>query len=161
MSEPVVNNNKTILHLREEIQVRDRTITERDSEVEKLKKDLESMRDKFREMETLVSQLKKRLDIYEGNKLDTLTNSDLKSLSLKSKKTAHCAKVVLTKRLEDEAYHLKRLKDCAVCMDNVIDTVYLPCGHLAVCAGCANKLGPRCVICNSKAQKIHKVVLQV
>ena len=81
-------------------------------------------------METLISQLKKRLDIYEGNRLDLLTNNDLKSLSLKSKKTAHQAKVVLTKRLEDEAYHLKRLKDCAVCMDNVIDTVYLPCGHV-------------------------------
>jgi hypothetical protein len=81
-------------------------------------------------METIVSQLKKRLDIYEGNKLETLSNNDLKSLSLKSKKTAHHAKVVLTKRLEDDAYHLKRLKDCAVCMDNVIDTVYLPCGHV-------------------------------
>ena len=43
----MVNNNQTILRLREEIQVRDRSISERDLEVDKLKKDLESMRVQF------------------------------------------------------------------------------------------------------------------
>lgn len=38
--------------------------------------------------------------------------------------------------------------ECCVCIDKPIDTVLEPCGHVALCSGCAARLSPRrCPLC--------------
>ena len=44
--------------------------------------------------------------------------------------------------------------DCAVCFDALIDTGLHPCGHFALCRGCADRLDPRrCPICRTPIQR--------
>jgi len=43
---------------------------------------------------------------------------------------------------------LKQLHSCRVCMDRAIDTVFLPCGHIACCGDCSQALR-NCPICRS------------
>lgn len=46
---------------------------------------------------------------------------------------------------------------CKICFDKVIDSVFVPCGHVAACMCCAEKL-ERCPICNGMciAFKIYR-----
>ena len=40
--------------------------------------------------------------------------------------------------------------ECCVCYDQPIDTRLEPCGHVALCAGCASRLQPRrCPLCRA------------
>lgn len=44
---------------------------------------------------------------------------------------------------------------CVVCFDHTIDVLLDPCGHIVVCALCAQSLNPhRCPICRSEIQQI-------
>jgi len=44
---------------------------------------------------------------------------------------------------------------CVICFDNTIDVVLDPCGHIVVCASCAQSLNPRrCPICRSQIHQI-------
>jgi len=146
--------------MRKEIQQKDEQIKQQNEEKKTLARELDATKEKLLELEYLTQQLKKQLAVLEGTKLETLPTPELKAIAQQSKKTAHKANAILTKRLEDEAYRLRRLRDCSVCMDEQIDTVCLPCGHLALCEGCAQKLNARCVICNAKVQKMQKVFLK-
>lgn len=47
-----------------------------------------------------------------------------------------------------ENRRLKELNVCRVCMEQHIDTVFLPCGHLVCCATCSHALR-NCPICRS------------
>eukprot|EP00966_Prymnesium_polylepis_P178200 4126462-Prymnesium_polylepis.1 len=49
--------------------------------------------------------------------------------------------------------------ECCVCYDAPIDTGLEPCGHVALCAGCASRLRPqRCPLC--RADIHHTVRIQ-
>jgi rubrerythrin len=146
--------------LKKELQQKDDQIKQHNDEKRTLARELESTKEKVIELEFLTQQMKRQLAIMEGTKLEALPTPELKALAQSSRKTAHKATTILTKRLEDEAYHLRRLRDCSVCMDAQIDTVCLPCGHLCLCEGCAQQLNSRCVICNTKVQKMQKVFLK-
>ena len=44
---------------------------------------------------------------------------------------------------------------CAVCLDNAINVVLIPCGHMCSCSQCSNKLS-NCPICRSAiVQRVH------
>lgn len=44
--------------------------------------------------------------------------------------------------------------ECTVCFDALIDTGLHPCGHFALCRGCADRLDPRlCPICRAPIQR--------
>eukprot|EP01114_Cavostelium_apophysatum_P002560 TRINITY_DN1227_c0_g1_i1.p1 TRINITY_DN1227_c0_g1~~TRINITY_DN1227_c0_g1_i1.p1 ORF type:complete len:425 (+),score=107.88 TRINITY_DN1227_c0_g1_i1:59-1333(+) len=55
-------------------------------------------------------------------------------------------------------------KECKVCMDNPINTVLVPCGHLCVCESCSqlltkNKHSALCPICKGKIKSVVKTFL--
>lgn len=47
--------------------------------------------------------------------------------------------------IEDNT-RLKEARQCKVCMDKTVDTVFLPCGHLITCNGCAERV-KNCPMC--------------
>ena len=47
---------------------------------------------------------------------------------------------------------------CKVCLDNNIDSVFLPCGHLVVCTNCAPSLD-MCPVCRRKINETIKVFM--
>ncbi len=47
---------------------------------------------------------------------------------------------------------------CVVCMSNVKDHVAVPCGHMAMCGECCERLGTnKCPICRVEVQLFVKV----
>lgn len=49
--------------------------------------------------------------------------------------------------------------ECTICMDALVDTVFVPCGHMAACAACAKRLGkkPPCPVCRKKIKIVQPV----
>lgn len=43
---------------------------------------------------------------------------------------------------------------CKICLDDKMDTVFDPCGHLFTCSSCAKKL-PKCPICRKPIEMLH------
>ena len=54
--------------------------------------------------------------------------------------------------------HLKRKKECNICMDAEADTVFMPCRHMCSCATCADKLA-NCAICRKGIEYCIKVFM--
>lgn len=53
---------------------------------------------------------------------------------------------------------LQREKRCKVCMDNDINIVFIPCGHLATCQKCSESLLKCPICCASIVQKIKAYI---
>lgn len=51
-----------------------------------------------------------------------------------------------TQKLEEENRKLKEAKLCKICMDQDVNIVFLPCGHLVTCSTCAANI-PDCPVC--------------
>jgi hypothetical protein len=51
-------------------------------------------------------------------------------------------------KLEEENRQLKESRNCKVCMDNDVNTVFLPCGHLVCCDSCSRSV-THCPICRT------------
>jgi len=51
--------------------------------------------------------------------------------------------------------------ECVVCMEELRDTVLVPCGHIALCSGCARTIAasrrPLCPICNRNVDDLCRV----
>merc|ERR1712129_673255 len=53
--------------------------------------------------------------------------------------------------------------ECKICMDAIVNTVFVPCGHMAACADCAKALKtaqgrrPPCPICRKKVKFVQNV----
>ena len=66
----------------------------------------------------------------------------------------------LNSRFEDEEPPTKKTKNsnvCKICCDKDIDTVFVPCGHIAACRRCALRLeGDPCPICKQQVCLVVK-----
>jgi hypothetical protein len=60
--------------------------------------------------------------------------------------------------LEKENIRLKDATTCKVCMNEQLDTVFLPCGHLTCCEGCSSKVR-HCPICRKFIKATVKAFL--
>ena len=60
--------------------------------------------------------------------------------------------------LEEENQQLKDMKTCKICLDNISDTVFLPCGHLITCGTCSVKVS-QCPTCRGTIQGTIKVFM--
>ncbi|XP_076818322.1 E3 ubiquitin-protein ligase XIAP-like isoform X2 [Clavelina lepadiformis] len=49
-------------------------------------------------------------------------------------------------------------RKCKICLDNIADVVFVPCGHLCSCVDCAQALR-KCPICRSKIEKSIRTYL--
>jgi len=51
--------------------------------------------------------------------------------------------------------------DCSVCMDDVKNTVFIPCGHVSCCTKCATIIkesaNPICPICDAHIDSVHHI----
>jgi len=48
--------------------------------------------------------------------------------------------------------------ECSICMDAMVDSVFVPCGHMAACSGCAKKLHKKpCPVCRKKVKLVQRV----
>lgn len=62
------------------------------------------------------------------------------------------------KSLIEDNTRLRESRQCKVCMDNFINTVFLPCGHLTTCDICAARVG-ECPMCRIKIRGTVKIFL--
>ncbi|XP_053555092.1 E3 ubiquitin-protein ligase XIAP [Bombina bombina] len=60
--------------------------------------------------------------------------------------------------VEEKLRQLQEEKICKVCMDRTISIVFIPCGHLVVCAECAEEIN-KCPICCTVIQRRQKIFL--
>jgi len=51
--------------------------------------------------------------------------------------------------------------DCSVCMDDVKNSVFIPCGHISCCLNCAVIIqesdNPICPICDARIESVHHI----
>jgi len=48
--------------------------------------------------------------------------------------------------------------ECAICMDSAAATVFVPCGHMAACVECGERLAKKpCPVCRKKIKKVQRV----
>ena len=46
---------------------------------------------------------------------------------------------------------------CAICMQGERDAVFVPCGHLVACMGCAQRWSQTCPICQQAVGRVQRV----
>merc|ERR1711962_1630881 len=86
--------------------------------------------------------------------LDRLTSKEIKQVltlcgvSFKER--------VAARRTLEEWEILKEKQKCQVCTNNLMDSVFLPCGHMMTCTCCGLKL-VNCPICKKKIAKVKKI----
>ena len=73
--------------------------------------------------------------------------------------TALFSTFLVTEALEDEIEKMKLANVCKVCLTENSDRVFQPCGHLACCNGCAERLR-LCPICRNPIKELVKVVIR-
>ncbi|XP_076818324.1 E3 ubiquitin-protein ligase XIAP-like isoform X2 [Clavelina lepadiformis] len=56
------------------------------------------------------------------------------------------------KKMEEEKKKTEEEKKCKICLDQMADVVFVPCGHLCSCTECAQALR-KCPICRMKIEK--------
>ena len=59
---------------------------------------------------------------------------------------------------ENENQQIKEAPICKICMDNEVDLVLLPCGHLISCVNCAHKLKD-CPVCRQFIKRIVRTFM--
>ena len=87
------------------------------------------LKDDIEDKESEIRSLSKDLALFEGEGLDVLDTDELKSVSLKARKTMHKANHLLLQRMEQETDQLRKANQCTLCTAK-IDTLVLPCGHV-------------------------------
>ncbi|XP_076818315.1 E3 ubiquitin-protein ligase XIAP-like isoform X3 [Clavelina lepadiformis] len=60
--------------------------------------------------------------------------------------------------LEQRVRELQDERKCKICLDNIADVVFVPCGHLCSCVDCAQALR-KCPICRCKIEKSIRTYL--
>ncbi|KAJ8316925.1 hypothetical protein KUTeg_004829 [Tegillarca granosa] len=60
------------------------------------------------------------------------------------------------KTILEENENLKKQKECKICMSDDATTVFLPCGHLVCCPGCAVSVKD-CPMCRKAIEKVVRV----
>lgn len=60
--------------------------------------------------------------------------------------------------VETENKRLKSMKTCKICLEADISVVYMPCGHLICCDGCAS-LVSRCGVCETPVRDTVKIYM--
>ena len=81
-------------------------------------------------------------DKYESNEEAERNSNEMESMS----------------SLKEENKRLREMTICKICMDNTVDVVFLPCGHIASCHQCAPAL-KKCPICRGKVKGVVKAYL--
>jgi len=56
--------------------------------------------------------------------------------------------VSIRNQLSVDTRNMREMRECTVCAENPIRTVFLPCGHFVTCQHCADKLA-KCPICRT------------
>jgi len=50
--------------------------------------------------------------------------------------------------------------ECLLCLDNKKDIVFIPCGHVSMCSGCANKFtNTECPCCRKTIEYMYKIYI--
>ncbi|OXA38549.1 baculoviral IAP repeat-containing protein 7 [Folsomia candida] len=60
--------------------------------------------------------------------------------------------------MEEELQQLRKATQCKICMDNGVEVVFLPCGHLVSCTRCATALS-NCAVCRQPIKAYVKTYL--
>ncbi|XP_052695441.1 uncharacterized protein LOC128173813 isoform X1 [Crassostrea angulata] len=117
--------------------------------------------------------------LEESRKTTDLFVDIKQSNSLPTSKTESCSSLDSTDQNQDEEYlsadfqnislnadeaeqlyrqnqQLQEEKQCKICLDSEMDTLFEPCGHLCTCRSCASMLRV-CPICRKHIKKLHQV----
>lgn len=78
-----------------------------------------------------------------------------------SKKAKRCIAKILTVDLFQDSEKLNRIIEaltCKICMDNRLDSVFMPCAHVVACSTCAARI-ERCPLCRSEITESRKLYM--
>ena len=68
---------------------------------------------------------------------------------------------VAARRTSKDGEIMEKEQRCKVCLDNMIDSVFLPCGHMMTCIICGSNLvswlGVSCPICRKQIARVAKI----
>lgn len=149
------NDNKNIVKNKEkkilEIEIEEDKIVNLDSKKEKLL--FKSLKQKY------VDQLESLIFAVENIKTSQLYESKVLEEMLEKKENMH----IYFESLKSE--YLDKCESntnaiCSVCMDNFVDTVFIPCGHL-ICNNCFKSFNDmsECFTCRAPIRNINHVYL--
>eukprot|EP01117_Protostelium_nocturnum_P004686 TRINITY_DN1699_c0_g1_i1.p1 TRINITY_DN1699_c0_g1~~TRINITY_DN1699_c0_g1_i1.p1 ORF type:complete len:270 (+),score=54.04 TRINITY_DN1699_c0_g1_i1:139-948(+) len=121
--------------------------------------ELECNRKVIAELQSKIVELEGELLCFEEtDHLKALPIDKLKEISQKSRRVADKASDLVLRKMEEQQTTQKN--ECATCMDEPVNTILLPCAHLAICFSCASKLSKKCPICNTTIESFHKVYMK-
>uniref|UniRef100_K7G2E2 RING-type E3 ubiquitin transferase n=1 Tax=Pelodiscus sinensis TaxID=13735 RepID=K7G2E2_PELSI len=87
--------------------------------------------------------------------LDLLQRAHRGSQMCQGRDKRHRLRAQKNQSTEEQLRRLQEERMCKVCMDKDVSIVFVPCGHLVVCAECAPSLR-RCPICRAVIRKQRK-----
>eukprot|EP01130_Rhizamoeba_saxonica_P018714 TRINITY_DN945_c0_g1_i1.p1 TRINITY_DN945_c0_g1~~TRINITY_DN945_c0_g1_i1.p1 ORF type:complete len:159 (+),score=27.53 TRINITY_DN945_c0_g1_i1:420-896(+) len=96
------------------------------------------------------SELKQILDGWNIPHKDCIEKSELVD------KVRNYFQITQSQETEEQRMIRKSADECVICMDNVINTVFLECGHMAVCKECARTIDV-CCICRENITRVVDV----
>ena len=101
--------------------------------------------------------LEMKLHIYVNEKPfeQQLKELDIDHSGLQSLRELNEQVVSLQKRISDR---IREEEKCKICMENKINTLLIPCGHLAFCEQCSKKI-KTCPFCKGPITSFHKVFI--
>lgn len=54
------------------------------------------------------------------------------------------------------------MPECTICMDAIVGTVFVPCGHMCACRACGERLAKKpCPVCRKKIKRVQRFFMSV
>ncbi|KAL1021579.1 hypothetical protein UPYG_G00015110 [Umbra pygmaea] len=97
--------------------------------------------------DALAAEEDERSRELQGRGQEPLGRQELSAGSVRTQ-TSITEKAVGEPTPEELLHQLQQERTCKVCMDELVSIVFIPCGHLVVCSGCAASLR-HCPICRA------------
>lgn len=92
-------------------------------------------------------------------KLETLSVEELQTvINLTNTLHESAVRMIITKMKPPPSSKKKKNEKCNVCWDKEKDTIFLPCGHVCCCSGCATQV-KLCPLCREKIKTKNKAFL--
>ena len=105
-------------------------------------------------MKFFINIFKKIKNIYIFKKNNNLINNSSEDMSSSEEYEFNTEDYILESYEKDlEKAIIKSLKQktkCILCCNKMIDSAFIPCGHMICCFNCANKCDNLCPICRKK-----------
>eukprot|EP01130_Rhizamoeba_saxonica_P008758 TRINITY_DN3541_c0_g1_i1.p1 TRINITY_DN3541_c0_g1~~TRINITY_DN3541_c0_g1_i1.p1 ORF type:complete len:154 (+),score=29.46 TRINITY_DN3541_c0_g1_i1:106-567(+) len=137
----------------EEIDIMNAQILNLTADVEALQLAASTKDTELETKERSIQHLKKKIELMCGCGLGSIELSELDQLEEAIISTLGSIRREKTRRIENSTTF------CSICMENNVDIVFSPCGHMCVCSECWDnfEIGSKCPVCRKIIELSIKV----